>query len=139
MQSTEQLAGLIRKKHQVLVQLRDVARRQTNLISGGDIGSLLTLLAAKQQLIVALQKLEHELKPHYAADPERRAWRTAQERVACAEQAAECNELLEEIVRLEKQGAEQMAVRRNEVAEQLQQVHAATHVRGAYEAHRRAV
>ena len=57
MQATEQLAELIRKKHQVLVQLRDIGRRQTDLVSGGEIAALLKLLAGKQHLIAALQEL----------------------------------------------------------------------------------
>jgi hypothetical protein len=39
-------------------------------------------------------------------------------------------------VQLEKHGAEMMAARRNEVAEQLEQAHAAAHVRTAYQAQR---
>jgi flagellar biosynthesis/type III secretory pathway chaperone len=137
MQSTERLVDLIHKKHHVLVQLREVGQRQTDLVSSGDIASLLKLLAAKQQLISALHGLERELTPYYAEDPERRQWHSPQDRAQCAQQAAECNALLEDIVRLEKLGAEKMIVRRNEVAEQLQQVHAATQVRSAYEAQRR--
>jgi hypothetical protein len=45
--------------------------------------------------------------------------------------------LLEEIVALEKMGAEKMNVRKSEVAEQLQQAHAAAHVRNAYQAQQR--
>jgi flagellar biosynthesis/type III secretory pathway chaperone len=138
MQTTQRLAELIGKKHHVLVQLRDVGQRQTDLVTSGDIASLLKLLSAKQQLISALHTLERELTPYYAEDPDRRSWPTAQDRARCAQQAAECNSLLEDIVRLEKMGAEKMIVRRNEVADQLQQVHAATHVRSAYEAQRRA-
>ena len=137
MQTTEQLAELIRRKHQVLVQLLDVGRRQADLVSGGDIAALIALLAAKQQLIGTLQALERELTPYYAEDPDRRIWQSPQERAECARKAADCNALLEEIVRLEKMGAEKMTVRRNDVAEQLQQVHAATQVRSAYEANRR--
>ncbi len=136
MESTQQLAELVRRKHQVLTQLRDVGRRQTDLASGGDIASLLNLLAAKQELIAALQHLERDLTPYYAEDPERRVWSSPQARAACAQQVTECNAMLEEIVRLEKLGAEKITVRRNEVAEQLQQVHSAAQVRGAYEAHR---
>jgi hypothetical protein len=137
MQSTQQLAELIRRKHQVLVQLRDIGRQQADLVTNGDIAAVLALLAAKQQLIAALQALEQDLTPHYAEDPERRAWLSPRERADCARQAADCNALLEEIVSLEKMGAETMTVRRNEVAEKLQQVHAATQVRSAYEANRR--
>jgi hypothetical protein len=139
MQATEQLAELIRKKHQVLMQLRDIGRRQADLVSSGEIGALLKLLAGKQQLIAALQTLEGELKPFYAQNPDTRVWRSPSERTQIAQMAAECNTLLEEIVSLEKRGAEQMDARKNEVAEQLQQVHAAAHVRNAYQAQRRSI
>jgi hypothetical protein len=135
--STEQLASLIAKKHEVLVQLRAVGTKQTDLVASGEIGGLLKLLAAKQHLISGLQQLERELKPYYAADPDQRIWRSPEERARCAKQAAECNALLEEIVRLEKIGAEKMDARKNEVAQQLQQVHAAAHVRNAYQAQSR--
>src|SRR5262245_39803876 len=137
LQSTEQLAALIAKKHEVLVQLRTVGVRQTDLVASGEIGALLKLLAAKQQLITCLQELERELKPYYAGDPDRRVWRSPEERARCAQQASDCNKLLEEIVRLEKQGAEKMDERKNDVAQQLQQVHAASHVRNAYQAQQR--
>ncbi len=137
MQPTAKLTELIHKKHQVLVQLRDIGHRQTDLVSSGDTASLLKLLAAKQQLITALQSLERELTPCYAEDPEHRVWKTPEERARCAQQSAECNVLLKEVVQLEKQGAEQMTIRRNQVAEQLQQVHVAAQVRSAYQAQRR--
>jgi FlgN protein len=136
MHSTERLAELIRQKRQVLTHLRDSGRRQTNLVKNGDIASLLNLLATKQKLIAALQTLERELTPYYAEDPESRVWQPPQARTECAQQVAECNALLEEIVRMEKQSAEQITTRRNEVAEHLQQVHSAAQVRGAYEAQR---
>ncbi len=137
MQSTEQLATLIAKKHEVLVQLRAVGVRQTDLVASGEVAALLKVLAAKQHLITRLQDLERELKPYYGVDPEKRAWRSPEERARCAKQASDCNVLLEEIVRLEKLGAEKMNDRKNEVAQQLQQVHAAAHVRSAYQAQQR--
>ena len=135
--STDQLAELIRKKHQILMRLRDVGRQQADLVGGGEIGALLKLLAGKQQLIVGLQDLERLLKPYYAENPQSRAWRTPPERAECARLVTECNTLLEEVVQLEKRGAEQMDARKNEVAEQLHQAHAAAHVRSAYQAQRR--
>jgi len=135
--STDQLAELIRRKHQILVRLRDVGRQQADLVGGGEIGALLKLLAGKQQLIVGLQDVERLLKPYYAENPEARVWRTPVERTECARLVTECNALLEEVVQLEKRGAEQMDARKNEVAEQLQQAHAAAHVRNAYQAQRR--
>jgi len=136
-QSTEALATLITMKHEVLVQLRSIGVRQTGLVDGGDISSLLKLLASKQQLIGRLQQLERELKPYYASDPEQRVWRSPEARSHCASQANECNAILEDVVRMEKAGAERMTERKNEVAQQLQQVHVAAHVRNAYQAQQR--
>jgi hypothetical protein len=138
MQTTEQLTKLIEAKHQVLTQLREIGRRQADLITTGDVAALLKLLAVKQQLISTLQSLERELTPHYTQDPEHRLWPSQEDRASCAHMASECNSILDEIVRLEKQGADQMTVRRNDVAEQLKQVHVASQVRSAYEAQRSA-
>ena len=137
MQSTKHLAELVRHKHDVLVQLRELGRRQTDLVASGDVSSLLTLLAAKQKLINALQAIERELTPYYGEDPEHRVWPSAQVRLDCAERISECNAILEEIVQLEKLSAENMTARRNEVAEQLLRVHSSAQVRGDYEAQRR--
>jgi flagellar biosynthesis/type III secretory pathway chaperone len=118
------------------MQLREMGRRQAVLVTGGDIASLLGLLTAKQELIATLQTVERSLTPYYAEAPDERVWNSPQDRADCAQLVSECNALLEEIVQLEKAGAEKMADRRNEVAEQLQQVHSAAQVRGAYEAQR---
>jgi flagellar biosynthesis/type III secretory pathway chaperone len=138
MQSTEQLAALINQKHEVLVQLRAVGVRQTGLVTSGEVAALLKVLGAKQHLITRLQELEQQLKPFYAGDPDKRVWRSPDDRARCAKQAEECNVMLEEIVRLEKHGAEKMNERKNEVAQQLNQVHAAAHVRNAYQQQQRA-
>ena len=137
MLTTERLSELITAKRRILGQLRDIGQRQTDLAASGDVGSLLSLLGAKQQLISALQDLETSLRPYYAEDPNKRQWPSPEHRAACAQQASECNALLEEILSFEKLGAEKLAARRNEVAQQLQQMHAAAQVRSAYEAQRR--
>ena len=137
MPSTELLAELIDRKHQVLVQLRDVGRRQAEIARSGDTSALLKLLAAKQYLIAALQQVERETAPFHAEDPDQRVWRRPEDRAHSAQRAAECNELLAEVIALEKDSAEQMAARRQDVAAQLQRVHEAKHVRSAYEAQRR--
>jgi hypothetical protein len=137
MQPTEKLTELICKKHQVLVQLRDMGRRQADLVRSGEITELLKLLGAKQHMISGLQELEMQLKPFYAENPDARVWRSPAERAKCARLANECNAMLEEVVMLERTGAEQMDARKSEVASQLQHAHAAAHVRNAYSAQRR--
>jgi len=136
MLSTKQLSDLIRRKHVVLVELCDVGRRQKDIVERGDTATLLKLLATKQTMIAVLQQVERELVPFHADDPETRTWTSPEERTQCAQQAAECNRLLQEIVELERHCAERMTTRRNEVAAQLQQVNAAGQARDAYEANR---
>lgn len=136
MRATTRLVELIGGKHQVLLRLRELGQRQADLVASGDTTSLLKLLAVKQQMISNLQEVERQLSPYYQENPEQRAWPSPQQRSQCAQQAAECNDLLREIVSMEKTSAEKMTTRRNEVAEQLQHVHAAAQVRSAYESQR---
>ena len=136
---TDKLFELIRKKHEVLVQLRDMGLRQSELVKRGELTGLLKLLGAKQHVIVGIQELECELKPYYAENADARVWRSPADRAQCAQLANECNSLLEQVVKLERNGAEQMDARRNDVAAQLNQAHAASHVRNAYSAQRRSI
>ena len=48
---TAQLSRLIQQKHGLLVQLRDLARKQLSLVDAGDMTALLRLLATKQNLL----------------------------------------------------------------------------------------
>lgn len=137
MQSTERLAELIARKHQVLVQLHELGRRQGELIETGDTTLLLRLLSVKQTLIGALQESETALGPYRDENPDDRVWASAEHRERCAAQAAACNELLREIVSMEQHGADSISERRDQIANQLQEVHHAAQVRGAYESHRR--
>ena len=134
--STTHLADLIRRKHDVLVQLCDVGHRQQEIVECGETTSLLELLAAKQTMISLLQQVERELAPFHAENPTERVWPTAAAREHCAEQSAQCNRLLAEIVELERESADRLAIRRNDVAAQLRQVYAAGQARSAYEAQR---
>ncbi len=134
--STTHLTDLIRRKHDVLVQLCDVGRRQQEIVERGETTALLELLAAKQTMISVLQQVERELAPYHAEDPTERVWLAEGARERCAQQAAECNQLLAAIVELERHSADRLAIRRNDVAAQLRQVHAAGHARDAYEAQR---
>ena len=134
--STTHLTDLIRRKHDVLVQLCEVGLRQQEIVERGETTALLELLAAKQTMISVLQQVERELAPYHAEDPDARDWPAADARERCARQAAACNRLLAEVVELERHSADRLAIRRNDVAAQLRQVHAAGQARDAYEAQR---
>jgi hypothetical protein len=132
--STDQLAALVAGRRQCLLQMRDLGQKQAELIATGEMDPLLRLLAAKQQLLTALQTMERNLAPYHDQDPEQRIWTSPEARVQCSRQAADCKGLLEEIMQLEKQNEQRITLRRDEVASQLQTVHTASMARGAYQA-----
>ena len=133
-ESTKTLVDLVAKRHLCLRQMRDLGRKQSEFIAAGDMSSLLRLIAAKNQLIVALQAIEQKLAPFHNQHPESRQWSSEKERGQCAKLVSECNDLLEEVMRLERENEEQMTLRRDEVASQLQAAQAASTARGAYQA-----
>lgn len=130
--NTEKLATLIGQKRQVLAQLRQVAVRQGELVDAGDAAMLLKLLAAKQNLLGGLQKIERALTPFHDEDPETRPWPTPEARAACAAEAQQCTRLLEEVVALEREHERKMTAQRDRVAQQLRVAHSAHQAAGAY-------
>jgi hypothetical protein len=130
--STTRLAELIAKRRRCLEQLLTLGKRQADLIALGNMEDLMRLLAAKQQLIVALHSTEKELAPYHDEDPESRTWSSQEERNQCAADAERCRRLLEEVVAVEHAGERQLTVRRDEAAGQLRSVHAAGRIREAY-------
>jgi hypothetical protein len=131
---TNLLADLVRAKHTCLVQLRDMGRRQLELVDEGNMTALLDVLSAKQRPLVELQRIEKALDPFRSQDPQQRCWRTAEDRAACADCLRQCDDLLAEIVGQEKRSEAALARRRQETAIQLSGVHLAGQALGAYAA-----
>ncbi len=129
---TDILADLIHRKHQFLVQLHGMGRRQFQFVQKGDITSLLDVLAVKQGILTELQRIEIALGPFRNQKPEERFWRSTAERSRAATELDECQRVLAEIVEQEKQSEEALVRRRDETAVQLQEVSLASRARGAY-------
>ena len=129
---TELLTELMGRKRDCLVQLRDLGPRQLAMVREGSMTALLDLLSAKQRLLLELQELDRQLVPFRGQDPNARRWPTPEARQQTARQLAECEALLVQIVRQEKQSEEELIQRRQQTAIQLQSVHAAHRARGAY-------
>ena len=132
---TDILADLIGRKHDLLLQLLDLGRRQLELIEANDLTQLLKLLASKQKLLTELQTLERHLDPFRLQDPEARVWRAAQDRDRCAQLASHCEAVRAEIVQAERMSETRLTFRRDEAATRLQGVHQASQVRHAYSEH----
>ena len=130
--STTVLAQLISKRRKCFEQLRDLGRKQFELIAAGANGDLLRLLSAKQQLLAALELLERELAPFRDQPPESRVWASPEARARCAADAETCRQLMEEVVQMEQAGEREMTIRRDDVARQLRSVAEGSRVRDAY-------
>ena len=131
--TTDQLAELIQRRHQNLVQLREISLRQSVLIEAGDMTELINVLSVKQRSIAALQAVDRELAPYRDQDPGQRQWRSPAARAQCAQLATECERLMSEIVQREQQSEQRMTQRRDEVATRLEIVHSAARARTAYD------
>ncbi len=129
---TDILIQLVKARHSCLVQLRDLGRRQMELIDKGNVTGLLDLLAIKQKPLSDVQRLEKALDPYRTQNPEQRQWPSAGERAACARLVEECNKMLKEIVMQEKRCEETMTRKRDATALELQQLRAAGQAHGAY-------
>jgi flagellar FlgN protein len=130
--STTTLSELIRKKHELLVQLRDAGSRQQELIAAGDMTQLLKLLSSKQRLLNGLQELERQLDQFREQKPEQRSWPNEAERQRCSQTAAHCEGLLAEIVKQERESESRLMAHRDRVAVQLEGLHQAVEARRAY-------
>jgi hypothetical protein len=130
---TDRLAELIDNKHAVLAQLLRLGREQSNLIGDGDITNLLVVLSAKQSLLNQLQTIEGHLAPFRQQDPAARRWSSPAARHRCAEVARRCEDLLHDIVEIEKRSESEMVRRRDAAAARLQSAGSAAQARAAYQ------
>lgn len=129
---TDRLTDLVARKHDCLRQLHALAVRQSELIEADAMSDLMHVLAAKQRLLGALQGWERELDPFRRQQPDERRWRSEALRMGTGKLLDECEGLLAEILREEKQGEERLRRRRDETAVRLRDVQDASRACGAY-------
>jgi hypothetical protein len=130
----DKLAELIAKRHTCLAQLHRLGVKQAELIAAGEMSSLMRLLSAKNQLIVALQSLERQLEPFQNQQPELRQWSSPALREQCQELAEQSRRLLEGVMQMERENEQQMTLRRDRIAHQLSSLQSAETARRAYQA-----
>lgn len=130
--STAKLAELVSKRRKCLVQLRDVGRTQFEMASAGQTNELLRLLAAKEQLLAALQAIDKQMAPFHDQDPQSRFWASPEDRTRCALDVEACQQLMREVVELEQAAERQATILRDDAAGQLRSAASAGRVRDAY-------
>jgi hypothetical protein len=104
----------------VLEQLCELAKQQTTITQSGDATILLSFLSRKQPLMDRLEEIQEGLAIYAEDDPAQRQWRSPELRQTCRAASQRCQQLLSEIVLLEKQSLDEMSVRRDALAAQLQ-------------------
>lgn len=114
--STAKLAELVARKHACLRELCALGEQQDAWIAAGDFERLFALLAAKEQVLERLQGIERALDPYRGEDPESRQWDSLEARRRTAALAAECDELLEQILVHERASESRLAAYRDRAA-----------------------
>jgi len=129
---TDLLVERLIQKRDVLTQLRRLADYQTGMVSGGEVGKLMGLLATKQKLLTSLQEVEAALDPFREQEPDARVWRSPADRQAAREIAEECDRLLVEVKEIEQKDTGDLIARRDAASSALQGLHGASRARSAY-------
>lgn len=130
--NTTQLATLIDAKHSVLARLRELAERQLAHIHERNNGALVSMLAVKQKLLDELTAIEKQLDPYRSEDPDRRNWPSPAHRTRCAQVAAACRELLDELMRLDQQGMQHLRAQQQTTMQELHSAQESATARSAY-------
>ena len=130
--NTDQLLILVTRRHDALVQLRDLGRLQLQLVSEESLTDLLKVLAAKQRLLGDLVPLERALDAYRDDLPERRQWTLAADRQRCAKLIEVSRAMLAEIVANEQQSEALLTQHRDEIGRRLNGAHAIQQAQGAY-------
>lgn len=130
--NSQLLAKLIDAKHTVLTQLLELARRQYALAEKGDAAGLIGMLAAKQQLLDALSGIEKQLDPFRQQEPSQRQWPSPEERQRCADTAAGCRQLLNEVMQLDQRGLQVLRQRQQATRGTIDAAGEAARARNAY-------
>ena len=134
MPSTEKLYELMESKLRLLTELHSLAVEQSDLVSGQELSELMALLGRKQRLMDSLTEIQVDLVPYASEDPETRIWRSEECRRECQSVKMRCDRLVSELLVMENRAIDNMALQREVVASQLQQVTDATRLSRAYEA-----
>jgi len=113
---------LIRSKEEILKRLLIVSQRQLKLVQEGDATVLIQHLGQRQQLWNEFELLEKQLEPHKGIPPERRVWKSAEERQMTEAALNRCKVLMEQILANDQESITITAAAKDEMEARLSQV-----------------
>ncbi len=129
---TLKLAKLIRQKLNVLKQVRELTRLQSDAIDNSEMKRLMNVLTAKTRLLRDLEAMDSDLKPFHAQDPDQRVWSSLEARAQCRLDSEQCQSVILEVMHAEKQCEKELAEKRDLTAARIDAAHCAAQARRAY-------
>ncbi len=132
MECGDQLIELLTRQRALYGQLRDLTKRQTEMIDNTNPQMLLKILADRQRLIDKLTLISRELAPIRAQ------WNQISENLSDSQRddvqrlIDETQDLLGEIMSRDREDVEKLGKSRNEVTREIRSVQVGRHVNNAY-------
>ena len=117
---------LIRSEEELLQRLLLVSQRQVELVNEGNVTALIQHLGQRQKLWNEFELLEQQLAPHKGVPPERRVWKSPEERQLTEMALNRCKDLMERILANDQISLTTTAAQKDEVEEQLRRVQRST-------------
>ena len=123
---------LIQSEEQLLNRLLLVSQRQLEIVDMGNATVLVQHLEQRERLWQEFELLERQLAPHKGIPPERRVWKSAEERQLTELSLNRCKTLLEEIMANDSLSLAKAAEQKDKAEKDLRRVQLATTVVPAY-------
>lgn len=134
---TKELQNLLEyfgREQACYTSLLDLSRRQQAFIEQGDVDQLLAVLAQKQQILARIAEVESHLQPYKRRWPELRGELSEDDRGVVDAALSVVEELLAELIALERRCEQELVGRIDEVRADIDAVARAQGVNGAYAA-----
>lgn len=125
-------ADLIYREEELLKRLLFVSQRQLELANDGNVTLLIQHLGNRQKLWNEFEILEEQLAPYRGIPAEKRAWKSAEERLMTESALERCKKIMEEILVNDEMCLTTTAAKKEEVETQLHRIRRGSTVAPAY-------
>jgi len=123
---------LIRNEEELLRRLLLVSQRQLEIVNMGNAAVLVQHLEQRERLWQEFEMLERQLIPHKGISPEKRTWKSVEERQLTELSLNKCKALLEEIMANDQISLAKAAEQKDKAEKDLRRVQLATTAVPAY-------
>ncbi|QDV65887.1 hypothetical protein [Crateriforma conspicua] len=119
----DQLALWVQRRSELIDELYEWTRQQSDAIDGGRMSELMNVLAKKQPPLRELSDLSNKVATQADVDPERRSWSDPTLRQRTIRLHKQSEERLLELIQFEKECEQRLAASRDDVQRQMTTQH----------------